>query len=103
MWFLNKSQYIILYYALLYTVYCNLKYSYYLYMEYKELFNLIGLNVKVERTIKQLTQAQLAEKIDVHEKYIGKIETGKQNVTIKTLNKIACALNIDIIRLLEKR
>lgn len=72
-------------------------------MEYKELFNLIGLNVKVERTIKQLTQAQLAEKIDVHEKYIGKIETGKQNVTIKTLNKIACALNIDIIRLLEKR
>lgn len=92
-----------LYYALLYTVYCNLKYSYYLYMEYKELFNLIGLNVKVERTIKQLTQAQLAEKIDVHEKYIGKIETGKQNVTIKTLNKIACALNIDIIRLLEKR
>lgn len=68
-------------------------------MEYKELFNLIGLNVKVERTIKQLTQAQLAEKIDVHEKYIGKIETGKQNVTIKTLNKIACALNIDIIRL----
>ena len=59
--------------------------------------------MRVERTIKQLTQAQLAEKIDVHEKYIGKIETGKQNVTIKTLNKIACALNIDIIRLLEKR
>ncbi len=72
-------------------------------MDDKELFNLIGLNVRVERTIKQLTQAQLAEKIDVHEKYIGKIETGKQNVTIKTLNKIACALNIDIIRLLEKR
>lgn len=72
-------------------------------MDDKELFNLIGLNVRVERTIKQLTQAQLAEKIDVHEKYIGKIETGKQNVTIKTLNKIACALDIDIIRLLEKR
>ncbi len=72
-------------------------------MDDKELFNLIGLNVRVERTIKQLTQAQLAEKIDVHEKYIGKIETGKQNVTIKTLNKIACALDIDIVKLLEKR
>ena len=59
--------------------------------------------MRVERTIKQLTQAQLAEKIDVHEKYIGKIETGKQNVTIKTLNKIACALDIDIVKLLEKR
>ena len=72
-------------------------------MDDKELFNLIGLNVRVERTIKQLTQAQLAEKIDVHEKYIGKIETVKQNVTIKTLNKIACALDIDIVKLLEKR
>lgn len=72
-------------------------------MDDKELFNLIGLNVRVERTIKQLTQAQLAEKIDVHEKYIGKIETGKQNVTIKTLNKIACALDIDIVKLLETR
>lgn len=72
-------------------------------MDDKELFNLIGLNVRVERTIKQLTQAQLAEKIDVHEKYIGKIETGKQNVTVRTLNKIAQALNINIIRLLEDK
>ena len=72
-------------------------------MDDKELFNLIGLNVRVERTIKQLTQAQLAELIDVHEKYIGKIETGKQNVTVRTLNKIAQALNINIIRLLEDK
>ena len=72
-------------------------------MDDKELFNLIVLNVRVERTIKQLTQAQLAEKIDVHEKYIGKIETGKQNVTVRTLNKIAQALNINIIRLLEDK
>ena len=41
--------------------------------------------------------------IDVHEKYIGKIETGKQNITLRTLNKIAQALNIDIIRLLEDK
>ena len=69
----------------------------------QELFNLIALNVRVERTLKRLTQAQLAEKIDVHEKYIGKIEAGKQNVTIKTLNKIANALNISMIRLLENK
>ena len=72
-------------------------------MDDKELFNRIGLNVRVERTIKRLTQAQLAEMIDVHEKYIGKIETGKQNITLKTLNKIAQALNIDITRLLEDK
>ncbi|MCD8024808.1 MAG: helix-turn-helix domain-containing protein [Candidatus Gastranaerophilales bacterium] len=72
-------------------------------MDEKELFNRIALNVRVERTIKRLTQAQLAELINVHEKYIGKIETGKQNITIKTLNKLASALNIDICRLLEEK
>lgn len=72
-------------------------------MDNEQLLNRIGLNIRVERTIKQLTQAQLAELIDVHEKYIGKIETGKQNVTVKTLNKIATALNINIIRLLEDK
>lgn len=69
-------------------------------MEDKKIFDIIGLNVKVERTRKRLTQAKLAELIDVHEKYIGKIETGKQNVTVKTLNKIANALGIDITALL---
>lgn len=72
-------------------------------MDNKELFNRIGLNIRVERTIKRLTQARLAEMIDVHEKYIGKIEAGKQNITLRTLNKIAQALNIDIIRLLEDK
>ncbi len=72
-------------------------------MDDNELFSRIALNVRVERTIKRLTQAQLAELIDVHEKYIGKIEAGKQNITVKTLNKLANALNIDVCRLLEEK
>lgn len=63
-------------------------------MNDKEILDLIGLNVKVWRTKKRLTQAQLAEIIDVHEKYIGKIESGKQNITMKTLNRIANAFGI---------
>ena len=72
-------------------------------MKDEELFDRIALNVKVERTKKRLPQAALAELIDVHEKYIGKIENGKQNVTIKTLNKLANALNIDICKLFENQ
>lgn len=72
-------------------------------MDDKDIFKIIALNVRVERTIKSLTQAQLAELIDVHEKYVGKIEAGKQNITIKTLNKIANALKIDIVKLLENK
>ena len=72
-------------------------------MNDKELLDRIAFNIRIERTIKRLTQAKLAEMIDVHEKYIGVIEAGKQNITLKTLNKIANALCIDIIKLLEVR
>lgn len=72
-------------------------------MEYQELLNRIGFNIKVERTIKRLTQEKLAELIGVHEKYIGVIEAGKQNVTLKTLHKIANALSVDITKLFDSR
>ncbi len=72
-------------------------------MEDLELFKRIAHNIKIERAIKSMTQAQLAELIGVHEKYIGVIEAGKQNITLKTLNKIANSLNIDILRLIDKR
>ena len=52
---------------------------------------------------KGLTQFQLAEKLNVHEKHICKIETGKQNVTLKTLEKIAKALEVEPSVLLENK
>ena len=74
---------------------------YYKIMDDKELLKRLAHNIKVERAIKSLTQAKLAELIGVHEKYIGVIEAGKQNITLKTLNRIANALKIDISRLFE--
>ena len=59
----------------------------------------IAFNIKVERMRKNLTQFQLAEMIEVHEKYIGKIESGKQNLTIKTLIKLANALSVKLSKL----
>ena len=72
-------------------------------MNDKELFKTLALNIKIIRTIKKITQAQLAELIDVHEKYIGVIEAGKQNITLKTLNKIANALQTDITTFFQIR
>ena len=34
--------------------------------------------------------------IGVHEKYIGVIEAGKQNITLRTLNKLSKALGVEI-------
>ena len=69
-------------------------------MEYEEIVKKVAFNIKVQRMRKKLTQYELAEKINVHEKYIGKIETGKQNITLKTLVKIASALEIELKELL---
>ena len=62
----------------------------------------IAFNIKIERMRKNLTQFQLAEMIEVHEKYIGKIESGKQNLTIKTLIKLANALGVKLSKLVDR-
>ena len=63
-------------------------------MDEEKLLKIFGLNMKMARMKLGLTQAQLAEKLNVHEKHICKLETGKQNVTLKTLSKISNVLNV---------
>ncbi len=70
-------------------------------MNETEILKKIAFNIKVERMRKGLTQFQLAEMIDVHEKYIGKVESGKQNITIKTLIKLAEALDTKLTKLVN--
>lgn len=69
-------------------------------MNDEKMLKQLGLKLKYERMKQGYTQESLAEKVEVHEKYISLLETGKQNVTLKTLNRIANALNIEIYRLL---
>lgn len=70
-------------------------------MDENEILKKIAFNIKIERLRKGLTQFQLAEIIDVHEKYIGKVESGKQNITIKTLIKLSQALEADMTKLVD--
>ena len=70
-------------------------------MDEQEIIKKIAFNIKVERMRKGITQLKLAEIIGVHEKYIGQIESGRQNITIKTLIKLAHALNVDLTRLVS--
>lgn len=70
-------------------------------MNENDIMKKIAFNIKVERMRKGLTQFQLAEMINVHEKYIGKIESGKQNITIKTLIKLANSLGTDLKKFID--
>ncbi|MBQ2984049.1 MAG: helix-turn-helix transcriptional regulator [Candidatus Gastranaerophilales bacterium] len=53
----------------------------------------LGKTLKNIRIEKGLTQEALAEKVGIHPTYVGKLESGKNNVSIKMLFKISRALN----------
>ncbi len=69
-------------------------------MDKKELLKAFGKNVKIERIRRDLTQEQLAEKMDVSQNYIACIETGKQNMSLGKILELSIALNTDIENLL---
>ena len=65
-----------------------------------ELLKKFGLNVKIARLKKGLTQEQLAELMNIHLTYIARIETGKINMSLGKILELANTLNIDINKLL---
>lgn len=64
-------------------------------MNTKVLINL-GKNIKKYRQLAGFTQDELAEKINVHQTYIGKIETGKSSPSVKLLFKLSRALKVKL-------
>lgn len=59
----------------------------------------IGENIRLLRLQKGLSQEQLALSAGVNTSYIGQLERGEKNPTIKILEKISTALEIHIIDL----
>ena len=56
---------------------------------------LLGKRIKELRTGKKLTQAQLAEAVEVAERTLSKIECGQTFVTADTLAQIITALEVE--------
>lgn len=59
-----------------------------------------GLNVKIARLKKGWTQEEFAEKAGRHLTHIGRIETGKMNMSLGKILELANVLEIDINKLL---
>ena len=57
----------------------------------------MSLSIINLRKKKKVSQAKLAEKIGMKQSAVGRIEAGKQNLTIETLQKIAFALNKELV------
>lgn len=62
---------------------------------------LIGRRIKEARHKLSLTQEELGDRAKLHYSYIGQVERGNKVPSLKTLKKIAAALNVRLELLLE--
>ena len=65
--------------------------------------SVLAFNMKAQRHILKITQAQLAEKVDTSTNYIALIESKKSFPTPEMLERIAAALEIDAPALFSTR
>lgn len=68
----------------------------------QKLREILGLNIKVERVKRGLTQEKLGELAEISTKHITKIESGDVSPSIYLIYKIAKALNVSIDKLIQE-
>jgi transcriptional regulator with XRE-family HTH domain len=61
----------------------------------------IGRNLRAYREDKGLSQEAFADALGVHRTYMGGIERGERNLTLKSLERIAARIGVEPLALLE--
>lgn len=67
-----------------------------------KLEKILAKNIKIFRSIKNLTQKELADKIGMHSTYLSNLENAKYSTNLRTVQEIAQALEIEPIMLLKE-
>ncbi len=63
-------------------------------VKYDQITRLVAACIKRERIRKGLTQESLADKAGLNYKFYQRVESGRSNLTLKTISKICTALKI---------
>jgi transcriptional regulator with XRE-family HTH domain len=61
----------------------------------------VGLNLRAYRLARGLSQEAFALTLDVHRTYMGGLERGERNLTLRSLERIAAKLGIEPLDLLN--
>ncbi len=61
----------------------------------------VGRNLRAYRKTKSLSQEDFADELGVHRTYMGGIERGERNLTLKSLERIASQIDVDPLVLLQ--
>ncbi|GIP16537.1 hypothetical protein J40TS1_21790 [Paenibacillus montaniterrae] len=70
-------------------------------MKRKQTVVTIGKRIRYYRTMRNLTQEELAERISTTGSYVGRMERGERNMKVETLEKVATALNLSLSTLIS--
>ena len=67
----------------------------------KDLLLKLGARLKAIRKTRGFTQEALAEKVDLTPQYLSRLEAGHQSPSVKTVAKLAEALNVELWELFD--
>ena len=59
-------------------------------------------NLRKFRTLRKLSQEDLAELADLHRTYIGSVERGERNISIDNMERLAEALGLRVLDLVRE-
>ena len=62
----------------------------------------VGRNLRALRASRGLSQERFAEVLGVHRTYMGGLERGERNLTLRSLERIAGSLDVEPLQLLRR-
>jgi len=65
-----------------------------------DLQRIAGVNIRAYRMRKVMSQEELADELGVHRTYMGGVERGERNLTLRSLERLAGRMGVDPVALL---
>ena len=68
-----------------------------------DLQRIAGVNIRIYRKARGLSQEELADVLGIHRTYMGGVERGERNLTLQSLERLAMNMGVDPVTLLRPR